>query len=214
MWNMSHPKPTTRWNTETAAGADTGARYAARFDQLAASGADVHGEAQFCAALVRPGARVLDAGCGTGRVTIRLAELGYDCVGVDLDPSMLEQARLRGPDLRWVHADLATLDLPAAGIDDPFDLVLAAGNVIPLVAPGTESAVVAALAQHMRPDGVLVAGFGLDSAHLPRNAAIVELATYDGWCAAVGLELDRRFATWDGTPYDDGGYAISVHRRA
>ncbi|WP_372343101.1 methyltransferase domain-containing protein [Streptomyces sp. KL116D] len=38
---------------------------------------------------------MLDAGCGTGRVTIRLSELGYDCVGFDLDASMLDVAGSR-----------------------------------------------------------------------------------------------------------------------
>jgi SAM-dependent methyltransferase len=201
----------TRWGP----GADParGARYAARFDALAAAGKDVHGEAGFCARLVEPGARVLDAGCGTGRVAIRLAELGYACVGVDLDSSMLAAAAVRGPALTWVHADLATLDLPAAGLPDPFDLVVCAGNVIPYVAPETEATVVAALARHLRPEGLLVAGFGLDAAHLPPDAATVPLGAYDGWCAAAGLALEERYATWDRDPYDGGGYAVSVHRR-
>jgi SAM-dependent methyltransferase len=70
---------------------------------------------------VPPGAHVLDAGCGTGRVAIRLAELGYDCVGVDLDPAMLAEARRAAPALAWVPADLASLAL-----DRRFDLVVAA----------------------------------------------------------------------------------------
>ena len=39
------------------------------------------------------------------------------------------------------------------------------------------------------------------------------LADYDGWCAAAGLTLVRRFATWAGEAYDGGGYAVSIHRR-
>ena len=73
----------TRWTDATGGGG--GHDYAARFDALAATGADVHGEAALCAALVPVGSRILDAGCGTGRVAIRLAELGYDCTGTDLD---------------------------------------------------------------------------------------------------------------------------------
>src|SRR3954462_14984407 len=87
----------SRW--ADIAGDDAGERYAARFAKLAESGADLHGEARVCAELLPPGARVLDAGCGTGRVAIRLAELGYDCVGVDLDESMLEVARRAAPEL-------------------------------------------------------------------------------------------------------------------
>jgi ubiquinone/menaquinone biosynthesis C-methylase UbiE len=200
----------TRWTDATGGG--SGRDYAARFDALAASGADVHGEATLCAALVPPGSRVLDAGCGTGRVAIRLAELGYDCTGADVDASMLAVARERAPDLTWVEADLSTLDLLAAG-HLAYDLVVLAGNVVPLVAPGTEKAVVARVARHVRPGGLLVAGFGLDRAHLPPAAALLDLADYDTWCQAADLVTVRRLATWDGQPYDRGGYAVSVHIR-
>jgi SAM-dependent methyltransferase len=195
----------SRWTDLT--GGASGADYAARFTALAATGADVHGEATFCASLVPAGSRVLDAGCGTGRVAIRLAELGYDCVGVDLDASMLAVARQAAPELTWIEADLATLVL-----EDTFDLVVAAGNVIPLMTPGTEPAGISALAAVVRPGGLLVAGFGLDAAHLPVPPT-VDLASYDTWCEAAGLTLDHRFATWDAKPYQDGPYAVSVHRR-
>lgn len=206
----------TRW--AAASGGDAGEGYAARFARLAATGRDVHGEAQLCASLVQIPARVLDAGCGTGRVAIRLAELGYDCVGVDVDPSMLAHARRAAPHLPWLLADLAaldlaTLDLAAPGVDGGFDLVVAAGNVVPLVAEGSEAAVIRGLAAQLRRDGVLVAGFGLDAAHLPCSAAPVTLAGYDEMCAQAGLVLEQRFATWDREPYDGGGYAVSVHRR-
>lgn len=168
----------------------------------------MHGEAAFCESIVGPPARVLDAGCGTGRVALRLAERGFTCTGVDVDPSMLAVARERSPDLDWVAADLATLDLGST-----YDVVVAAGNVVPLVAPGSEAAVVTALAAHVAPDGVLVAGFGLDREHLPASAARVSLSDYDAWCAAGGLRLVGRFAGWSGDPYLGGGYAVSVHRR-
>lgn len=196
----------SRWDDLTGGG--TGADYAARFAALAASGVDMHGEASFCAALVLPGSRILDAGCGTGRVAIRLAELGYDCVGADLDASMLAEARRAAPGQQWIETDLADLDLPP-----DFDLVVAAGNVIPLLTPGTEPGTVLRLAAALRPGGLLVAGFGLDRAHLPVEPSVT-VADYDAFCAAAGLSLVDRFATWGGEKYDDGGgYAVSVHRR-
>src|SRR5687768_2177284 len=97
----------SRWS-ELTGGAE-GRAYAARFDALAAGGVDIHGEATFCERLRPPPARILDAGCGTGRVAIRLAERGYDCVGVDLDASMLEVARERAPHVPWLLGDLASL---------------------------------------------------------------------------------------------------------
>lgn len=200
----------SRWTD--LAGKASGEDYAARFAALARSGENVHGEARFCAALVPVGARVLDAGCGTGRVMIRLSELGYDCVGVDLDASMLAVARKQSPELPWFQVDLAEFDPPLLGIAGDFDLVVAAGNIFPLLAPGTETAVVEHLSAALRPGGLLVAGFGLDEAHLPVVPSLT-LADYDGWCAGAGLTLVDRFATWDAAPYDGGGYAVSVHRR-
>ncbi|MEU9099984.1 class I SAM-dependent methyltransferase [Streptomyces sp. NPDC048361] len=200
----------SRWQELT--GGTSGGEYAARFEVLARAGKDVHGEAAFCASLVPAGARVLDAGCGAGRVMIRLAELGYDCVGVDLDASMLDVARERAPQLPWFQADLAAFDPAALGVAADFDLVVAAGNVLPLVAPGTEATVVERLTEALRPGGLLVAGFGLDAAHLP-VPPFLTLAEYDTHCTAAGLKLAARFATWDAAPYDGGGYAVSVHRR-
>jgi SAM-dependent methyltransferase len=196
-----------------------GARYQERFDAMAAAGQHVHGEADRCSALVPPGARVLDAGCGTGRVAVELDRRGYTVVGVDVDAGMLAHARDAAPHLPWVRADLAALDaaaldVVAAGLGEPFDLVVAAGNVVPLVAHGTEAEVVARLAALLGPGAALVAGFGLDADHLPLDAAPFGLAEYDTWCTAAGLVLAERYATWDGAPYAGGGYAVSVHRRA
>jgi SAM-dependent methyltransferase len=200
----------SRWSE--AMGNSSAAGYAERFERLAASGQDVHGEATLCASLAAPGSRVLDAGCGTGRVAMRLAELGYDCAGVDLDESMLAVARERAPHLPWVAADLAEVDLLAQG-HEPFDLVVAAGNVVPLVAAGTEGRVVARLAAHLAGTGLLVSGFGLDRAHLPPAAGLLLLDDYDAWCSAAGLTLLHRLATWGGAAYEGGGYAVSIHGR-
>lgn len=198
-----------RWNALVGEG--YGKSYAARFADLAASGKDVHGEARFCHTRLTPGSRVLDAGCGTGRVATWLAEQGHTVTGADVDASMLDEARRRAPSLDWVHYDLA--EIRRAGLEPGFDMVVAAGNVIPLLAEGTEADVVAGLAALLRPGGLLVAGFGLDVAHLPLSSAPVTLADYDGWCAEAGLGLRERFATWDGDAYDGGGYAVSVHAR-
>ena len=84
-------EPRSRW--EQLSGRLSGDAYAEHFSRLADSGHDVHGEAAFCARLVAPPARLLDAGCGTGRVAIRLAELGYDTVGVEKASRWRDQAR-------------------------------------------------------------------------------------------------------------------------
>ncbi|MFD9431940.1 class I SAM-dependent methyltransferase [Streptomyces sp. NPDC060002] len=199
-----------RWADLT--GGQGGEEYALRFARLAASGHDIHGEAAFCEALLDPAARVLDAGCGTGRIAIRLAALGHLCTGVDVDRSMLAVARRDAPDQEWLHGDLARLD--ALGLEPGFDLALAAGNVIPLLAPGTGPTVVRHLAAVLRPGGLLVTGMGLDAEHLPLPEPTVTLPEFDHWCTQAGLTLRQRFATWGGDPYGPGGgYAVSVHSR-
>jgi SAM-dependent methyltransferase len=177
-----------------------GDEYQRRFDALAASGADVHGEATFVAAY-QP-ASVLDAGCGTGRVAIELARRGVEVVGIDADPSMLETARSRAPAVRWVGADVTDPDLDLGG---RFDLVVMAGNVPLFTRPGTTAALVAGCARHLRDAGLLVAGFQLGPKY--------PIEQYDAEAGAAGLELVERFASWDREPFAGGDYAVSVHRR-
>jgi len=184
--------------------------YDRRFLEAEQAGRDMHGEAGFVEALLAPGSSVLDAGCGTGRVAIELARRGFEVMGTDLDPGMLGGARAKAPGLDWRLADLAAPDLPGAlGLlpGQRFDAVVAAGNVMIFLEPGTEAAVTANLAGLLVPGGVLVAGFQLDG-HLT-------LDDYDGHCRRAGLVLEERWATWERAPWQPGGdYAVSVHRPA
>ena len=206
---MTEPGEVWRTVVRRTQGEDYAHRFAEHFARLAASGTDVHGEATFVSGLVPAGATVLDAGCGTGRVAARLADLGYDVVGVDVDPAMIAVAREERPELPWVVSDLGTL-----GLGRTFDLVVLAGNVVPFIDPAALPAAVERLAAHLAPDGLVVCGYGFAPEHLPPGGPVVPLAAYDEGCAAAGLELVQRHAGWDGAPYDGGGYAVSVHRRA
>ncbi len=188
--------PPTPWDGE---------EYQARFDALAASGTDVHGEVRFVLALSP--ASVLDAGCGTGRVAIELDRCGLrgvtgDVVGVDIDPSMLATARSRAPTIRFDEADLSA---PGFDLGRRFGLVVMAGNVPLFTPPGSQRGLVAGCARHLEPGGVLVAGFSLGRGY--------GLEPYDDDCAASGLVLVERWAGWDREELDDApGYAVSVHR--
>jgi SAM-dependent methyltransferase len=184
-----------------------GDEYQRRFDDLAAKGMDVHGEADF---VMRYAPRtVLDAGCGSGRVAIELARRGVDVVGVDVSASMLAAAAERAPDIEWVESDLTALNLGRT-----FDVVVMAGNVPLFTPPGTHAALVAACALHVAPTGALIAGFQLGESIVANAIGGYELADFDAHAEAAGLELAERFATWDGDPFPgDGSYAVSVHRR-
>jgi SAM-dependent methyltransferase len=186
----AHPPGETAWDGEA---------YHRRFTDLAASGADVHGEADFVARLGP--ASVLDAGCGTGRVAAELASRGIEVVGIDRDASMIATARALAPGVRFEVVDVAE-----ARLGRTFDLVVMAGNV-PLFAPeGTQGALVAGCARHLGTAGMLLAGFQLGRGY--------GIDAYDGHCRDAGLVPVDRWSSWDGDPFDaDADYAVSLHRR-
>lgn len=172
---------------------------------MVAAGGSIHGEADLIGGF--DPTSVLDAGCGTGRVSIELARRGIDVVGVDLDESMLAAARDKAPGIRWVTGDLTDVGIvDADGAICRFDVVALPGNVMIFLTPGTEGEVVMNLTRHLALDGRLVAGFQLGAGRL-------SLADYDAHATAAGLTLEHRWATWDGEPFTRGDYAVSVHRR-
>ena len=82
-------------------------------------------------------ATVLDVGCGAGRTTIPLAEMGLEVIGVDLSEAMIEAARRQagaaGVEVEFRVMDAMVLDFPEAH----FDIALFSYNGIELV-PGSE----------------------------------------------------------------------------
>ena len=200
-------EPRTLWS-EISGGIAAATAYQRRFDELA-SKVDIHGEAAFVESLVSPPARILDAGCGTGRVATQLTSLGYHCVGVDLDPDMLAVAEDRDAATVWVLQDLSRLHLRTQA----FDVAVLAGNVVPLLAPGTLVHTMERVAAHVQPGGLVVAGFGLDAAHLPPGVPVTAVDTYDRACDVAGLSFLRRYRSWAKETWrPDAGYAVSIHR--
>lgn len=124
---------------------------AIRLDPGAAFGTGTHPTTRLCLrwldAELRPGARVLDYGCGSGILAIAAAKLGARCVvGTDLDPQALATARANSAN-NAVTADYTAPDRLPAG---SFDLVLAniLSNPLKILAP--------ALLARVAPGGSLV----------------------------------------------------------
>jgi len=104
-----------------------GTEYAAAYDALYAD-KDYDAECDLLEGIFRQSARpvrsVLDLGCGTGAHAVRLAQRGYEVVGVDLSDGMLEAARRRADragitTVSFVHGDIRSLRL-----DRQFDAVI------------------------------------------------------------------------------------------
>jgi 2-polyprenyl-3-methyl-5-hydroxy-6-metoxy-1,4-benzoquinol methylase len=191
-----------RWFTDTKDGHSQW--YIERFRSMAADGADLAGEARLVDAMLPRGARVLDAGCGPGRLGGYLHTVGHTVVGVDVDPELIAAAEQDHPGPHWLVGDLSDLDLAAHGEPEPFDAAVVAGNVLAFVAPDTETQVLTRVRAHLRPDGFAAVGFHTDR---------YDLASFDRHLAEAGFVLEHRFATWDLRPWREGAdFAVSILR--
>ncbi len=181
--------------------------YVERFRAMARAGEDLVGEARLVDAMAPRGARILDAGCGPGRLGGYLAAAGHHVVGVDVDPALIEAAAQDHPGPRWLVGDLAELDLPARGIMDPFDVIVSAGNVMTFLAPSTRVEVLGRLRAHLGADGRAVIGFGAG-----RDYPFDEF--FDD-AAEAGLVPDLLLSTWDLRPFtDDADFLVALLRPA
>jgi trans-aconitate methyltransferase len=98
----------------------------------------------------RPGERILDLGCGDGALTVKLAELECEVVGVDASTPQVEAARRLGLDARV--ADGARL-----GFDAEFDAVFSNAAIHWMKPP---DGVIAGVWRALRPGGRFVGEFG------------------------------------------------------
>ena len=102
---------------------------------------------------VRGGRRAVDFGCGTGRSTRFLRELGFNVVGVDIAEPMLARARERDPrgDYRLIgDGDLGSLEA------DAYDLVLSAFTFDNIPTMEKKVTLLQGLKRLLRPDGRIV----------------------------------------------------------
>jgi SAM-dependent methyltransferase len=76
--------------------------------------------------LLLPGTRLLDAGCGSGLFAELAAQGGADVTGLDAAPGLVEYARRRRPEMRYVVGDLERMSFG----DGAFDVVTAFSSVL------------------------------------------------------------------------------------
>jgi trans-aconitate 2-methyltransferase len=98
------------------------------------------------------GERVLDLGCGTGQLAMKIVERGADVVGLDRSPDMIAQARQNFPQLRFEVADATTFTA-----DQPSDAVFSNATLHWVKPP---EAAVERISAALRPGGRFVAEFG------------------------------------------------------
>ena len=189
------------WKDVTSQNPAHSENYARRWQMIVESGQDIDGEARLIDALAPRGARILDAGCGQGRLGGYLSERGHDVVGVDIDPVLIEHARNGWPEAQWQVGDLCSDPLPR-----DFDLVVAAGNVMCFLDPFGRQAALENIAQALKPGGRFIAGFGAG-----RDWGFDDFVAL---AAEAGLEPENVFESWDLYPFaEDSEFLVAIFRR-
>lgn len=198
------------WNDLTRNNPAHSENYAARWKRFVAEGKDIDGEARFIDALSPRGAKILDAGCGTGRVGGTLLERGHTVAGIDLDPKLIAHANNDFPDGEWHVGDLgaATLydETDFGHLRESFDVVFSVGNVLGFIDPVDRDNAIANLYAPLRPGGRAVLAFGAG-----RGWGFGEFLDS---CTEAGFAQDLLLSSFNIEPFDtDSDFLIAVLRR-
>ncbi len=99
------------------------------------------------------GEPLLDLACGTGRMALRLAALGYQVTGVDIVPAMIARARWKAAEqalsIDWVVADARTFQL-----GKQFSLIYMLENAFQFfLTRADQEALLARIREHLLPEG-------------------------------------------------------------
>lgn len=158
--------------------------------------------------------KLLDMGCGTGNLTMRMARLGFDVIGQDASPEMLTQAAAKpmraagepgGLNIRWICQDMADTELA-----EPVDAVISTlDSVNHLESAGEIERCFCAAAQALKPGGVFA--FDVNTVYKHREILGSNTFVYDVdgvYCVwqnefdpsdnGVDIELDLFFEEEDG----------------
>jgi SAM-dependent methyltransferase len=104
---------------------------------------------------LEPGQRLLDLGCGTGRHSVALAQLGLEVVGLDLSEALLARARASaaeaGVEVTWLRRDMRDLDDL-----DPFDACVSLYTAFGFFGDEEDQEVLRQVAAALRPGGRLL----------------------------------------------------------
>jgi ubiquinone/menaquinone biosynthesis C-methylase UbiE len=141
---------------------------------------------------LQPGMKVLDVGCGSGRLTIPVAQVAVDVLAVDVQRAMLDLVERRAAaaglgNVRTLEAGAGTGALPSGGYD--LALLMAVLGEVPA---DLRQAAIGEIAGALRTGGVLAVFESWLDPHRQSRLAVLEMG------AAAGLVLEREDRSWLG----------------
>jgi len=166
---------------------------------------------------LRPGARVLDLGCGNGIPVASELAKRFAVTGVDLSPVQIERARSLVPGARFVCEDMTRVVFEPAS----FDAVTAFFSIIN-VPVAEQPGLIESVARWLEPGGWFLAILGRTAwTGTERNWrgvqgatmywSTTDVATYRSWFVNAGFSIDE-----EGVQPEQGnpGFAVLIARRA
>lgn len=194
-----------KWDRVRRSNPDHSANFAKRWRTLRDSGHDIGGEARFVDAMAPRGARLLDAGCGTGRVGGQLIEAGHTVYGVDLDEFLIAVAEEDYPSGEWHTGDLAEFDFGGSGISG-IDVAFCAGNVLAFLDPTSRRQTLANIGSTLKSGGRIVSGFGAGRGY--------DFDEFIEDVKSTGMLITLTLSTWSLHPFEsDSDFLVLVAER-
>ncbi|NEN06382.1 class I SAM-dependent methyltransferase [Diaminobutyricibacter tongyongensis] len=152
---------------------------------------------------------VADLGCGPGRITAHLHDLGLDAFGIDLSPGMIDVARAAHPAFRFdvgTMTDLAIPDASLAGAVAWYSIIHSPPEQLPVVFAEFERV--------LAPGGRLLLAFQVGDEHRHMDAGYGHSISLDAWRLSpdavallledAGLQVDARLVrqpdSWEKVP--------------
>ena len=161
---------------------------------------------------LRAGGRVLELGCGTGRVAIPIAEAGVDIVGVDFSAAMLDTARRKMEGLQTLKGSLTLVnadmrDFSPSEPEEKFSLVIIPfRGFLSLLSVEDEVNTLLNIKRHLAPGGRLI--FNIFVPDL--NMLLQEGDTPYHFRDVIDPQTGTRYVLWQQSGYDNYNQIISA----
>jgi len=155
----------------------------------------------------RSGGTVLELGCGTGRVSIPIAQAGIDIVGIDASSTMLARAREKSlgagiPNLKLLRADMRDFNLSSE-----FNLVIIPfRGLLSLLSVDDEIRTLTNIKRHLAPGGKLIFDIFVPDLDMMVQEGDVPYHFRD----VTDTETGRHIVVWNQARYDAFSQVMSI----
>ncbi|WP_225986050.1 class I SAM-dependent methyltransferase [Psychrobacillus glaciei] len=140
---------------------------------------------------------IIDLACGTGRITIPLAQNGFNLIGVDLHAGMLEQAKKKAEELQlkieWLEQDCTQLDLNCKS-----PLIYMVGNSIQHFHTNeSQNMLLSSIQTHLEEDGIFIFG-----TRFPSAEELLQPSTEEYWKTYTDTTCNKEVDVYTISNYD------------